>query len=211
MNFSELYNNISILFSIDSTLSPFAIYTSLFFSLFLNGLINIPSSQIIYLTLGYLVNRSDFDIYIAILAGSLGNTLGNLILYYIIKSKNVYLNQKIRSFFNISEDKLEKYNKIINQKGYLWLIIGKLTPSVKVLVPIICGISNLSFIKTFIIFFTGSVLWACMVTYLGYYFGKMASLKEFYIIVSLIYILIGLSLYLFAKFRKKYNNITTNK
>ena len=46
-----------------------------------------------------------------------------------------------------------KYKKYIENKGYFWLIIGKVTPSVKVFVPIIAGLSDIKTKKVLFIFF----------------------------------------------------------
>jgi membrane protein DedA with SNARE-associated domain len=178
-----------------STADPISIYITIFASLFLNGLTNLPSSQIVYLTLGYLVSINSFNFYIAILLGALGNTLGNLILYKLVYNNSNLINSKLAKMLNINPEFLEKYNSYFKNKWWGWLILGKLTPSIKVLVPIICGLSKISFSKATIIFFTGSLFWAMGVTYLGFYFGKESSLLEFYLIVTLIYIVIGAIVY----------------
>jgi membrane protein DedA with SNARE-associated domain len=178
-----------------STADPISIYITIFASLFLNGLTNLPSSQIVYLTLGYLVSINSFNFYIAVLLGALGNTLGNLILYKLVYNNSNLINSKLAKMLNINPEFLEKYNSYFKNKWWGWLILGKLTPSIKVLVPIICGLSKISFSKATIIFFTGSLFWAMGVTYLGFYFGKESSLLEFYLIVTLIYIVIGAIVY----------------
>jgi membrane protein DedA with SNARE-associated domain len=164
---------------------------------------NLPSSQIIYLTLGYLVNTATFNVAIAILLGALANTIGNLILYYLILNNSDFLNSKLAKILNINNDLLNQYNEYFKTRGWGWLIIGKVTPSVKVLVPVICGLARIPLGKTLTIFSLGSLIWACAVTFLGFYFGKNASLLEFYISVTLIYILIGTYSYIRVKYNKK--------
>jgi membrane protein DedA with SNARE-associated domain len=58
---------------LSSDISPHSIYTTVFITLLTNGMTNLPSSQIIYLTLGYLVNTATFNVAIAILLGALAN------------------------------------------------------------------------------------------------------------------------------------------
>jgi membrane protein DedA with SNARE-associated domain len=206
--FSHNLNNLLNIFSafnFSENVSALTIYISTFVSLFLNGLTNLPSSQIIYLTLGYLINVNNFNFYIAIFLGSLGNTLGNLLLYKIIYNNSDFLNSKFGKFMNIKSETLEKYTHYFRHRWWGWLIVGKLTPSLKVLVPVICGVSRISFSKAVIIFFTGSLVWASIVTYLGFYFGKQASLIQFYIIVTCVYILLGSLGYLKIKYNKSKN------
>ncbi len=182
--------------------NPSQIYSIIFTTLIANGLFNIPSSQIIYLTLGYLININDFNFYWAVFLGTLGNTIGNLILYKIIYKNSNFLNNKVLLFLGVKSETLFKYNDTFKNKWWGWLILGKLTPSVKVFVPIICGLSKIDLKKSIIIFFTGSLLWAIIVTYLGFYFGKQSSLINFYLAVTLIYILIGTYGYLKMKNKK---------
>lgn len=178
--------------NISENLSSFSVYITLFFSLFLNGLTNIPSSQIIYLTFGYILTKNILisPIY-GILIGAVGNTIGNTVLYKIINKHNDFLNSKIAKFMNIDLVKLDYYMKQIQIRGAWWLVVGKCVPSLKVLVPILIGLSDMSIKKAVSIFFLGSLLWASIVTYLGYHFGKSANLLQFYIIVTFIYIIIG--------------------
>jgi len=179
------------------------IYITTFFSLLANGLINFPSSQIIYLTLGYLININSFNFYVAILLGAIGNTIGNFILYYLIYNNSHFLNDKLAFLLNTKNETLNIYTEKFKNKWWGWLIIGKLTPSVKVFVPIICGLSKISASKSFVIFFVGSLVWASVVTYLGFYFGKQASLLNFYLIVTCVYIFVGLAGYLKLKYTEK--------
>lgn len=190
----ELFSNFNLTDSLTST-NPISIYITIFVTLFLNGLTNLPSSQIIYLTLGYLININSFNFYIAVLLGAFGNTVGNLILYRLIYNNSDLLNSKLAKTLNINNEILEKYNSYFKNKWWGWLILGKLTPSIKVLVPIICGLSKTSFYRATVIFFTGSLLWAMAVTYLGFYFGKESSLLEFYLIVTFVYVVIGIFVY----------------
>ncbi len=195
--FETLINNITNFNVTESLMSanPLAIYITIFISLFLNGLTNLPSSQIIYLTLGYLTNINGFNFYLAVLLGAIGNTLGNLFLYRLIYNNSDFINSKLAKTLNINFTTLEKYNSYFKNKWWGWLILGKLTPSIKVLVPIICGTSKISYLRATVIFFLGSLFWAIGVTYLGFYFGKESSLLEFYIIVTLIYAIIGFFVY----------------
>lgn len=195
--FEILINNVTN-FNITESLTsanPVTIYVTIFVSLFLNGLTNLPSSQIIYLTLGYIININNFNFYLAVLLGAIGNTLGNLFLYRVIYNHSDFINSKLAKTLNINFTVLEKYNSYFKNKWWGWLILGKLTPSIKVLVPIICGISKISYLRASIIFFFGSLFWAMAVTYLGFYFGKESSLLKFYIIVTVIYAVIGFFVY----------------
>lgn len=187
-------------------ISETAIFVTTFVTLFFNGLTNIPSSQIIYLTLGYIINIKDFNFYIAILLGTLGNVLGNLVLYFLILRNSDFLNSKLYKILGPNTEILNKYKDYFKNKYWGWLILGKMTPSLKVLVPIICGLSEIPLKRTLVIFTVGSLVWASAVTYLGYYFGKQADLLEFYALVFAVYLFVGLITYFKIKFSENKNN-----
>lgn len=194
--------------NISENISPNAVYTTLFLSLFANGLTNIPSSQIVYLTFGYVLTKNALisPIY-GILIGAIGNTIGNMVLYKLIHRHSDFLNSKIAKLLNIDLVKLDYYMKQIETRGVWWLVVGKCVPSLKVLVPILVGLSDIGIKKAVSIFFLGSLLWATLVTYLGYHFGKSANLIQFYLIVTCIYIAIGL----LTSYRMKKNSKDNKK
>lgn len=188
--------------NIDLLMNPTLVYPALFILLFLNGLTNLPSSQIVYLTFGYFLTRYPQFFALGIILGTVGNTIGNYILHNIVSKHHDFLNSKLAKLMGIRKDLLGIFMDKVNKKGTVWLIVGKVTPSIKVLVPVVTGLSKVSKGKAVAIFFLGSLVWACVVTYLGYYFGKSASLVQFYIIVTCIYFVIGLYGYFKLKNRK---------
>ncbi len=177
------------------------IYLGTFISLILNGAINVPSSQIIYLTLGYLISNSTFNPYLAILLGATGNTIGNFILYKIIYSNSDFINSGLAKVLNINSEKINKYTLYFNKHGLWWLVFAKLIPTAKVFVPIIAGLSKISLTRSIFIFFAGSLLWAIMVTYLGYYFGKQVNIFQFYLIVAGVYAAVMVISYLYNQIK----------
>jgi membrane protein DedA with SNARE-associated domain len=142
-----------------------------------------------------------------ILIGAIGNTIGNMVLYKLIHRHSDFLNSKIAKLLNIDLVKLDYYMKQIETRGVWWLVVGKCVPSLKVLVPILVGLSDIGIKKAVSIFFLGSLLWATLVTYLGYHFGKSANLIQFYLIVICIYIAIGL----LTSYRMKQNSKDNKK
>ena len=178
------------------------IYILLFMLIFINGLINFPSSQIVYLGLGYATTIKDNNLSILylIIIGAVANTISNFILHFIIKNNNVFLFKYINKLLKIDKDKLEHYKKIAEKKGFIWFILGKITPGVKVFIPILTGLLDMNNWKSFFIFLIGSTIWATMFLSIGYFFGDKVDLFYFSIIVLFVYILI--SLYFTLKYRK---------
>ena len=104
-------------------------YGLVFVLLTINGIISVPSSQIIYLIAGVLVARGNLEFLPLILAGGLGNALGNLITYGLIYK---YGESIIEKFFLVKHAHVKAFQEKVNLSGVWLLFVGKLTPSIKV-------------------------------------------------------------------------------
>ena len=166
-----------------------------------NGAVNFPSSQLLYLIVGYFVSTGDLLLVPSILIGSLGNTIGNAITFLLIKKHGRPLAQKLLLINKKTFDTLyTTLHETFTERGMWWIFIGKLTPSVKAFIPIVSGLAKTPNTITLCIFGVASVIWATGVTLLGYYFGEHVSLTSF----ATVSLLIGITLafVLYKKFSK---------
>ena len=158
-------------------------YAGIFFAMMLNGIINFPSSQIMYPIVGYYASLEKLNIFIAIAAGALGNAIGNYILFllslkykdYILSKSNKETQAKVYSLVN----RFAKYNK-----G--WLVLGKLVPGVKSFVPIITAMLHINKFLAFGIFLLGSTMWATLMMLLGYYLGESVHVPVYVLAIPFI-------------------------
>lgn len=155
-------------------------YVAIFFMMLANGVINFPSSQILYLIVGYFVSTGNLLFAGAVLAGALGNTIGNFITYSLIKKYERPLARKMlmmtEQTFNAVHGAL---SDTFSRRGMWWIFLGKLTPSVKAFIPIVAGIARTPPVLTLGIFLVASTIWATGIIYLGYVFGENVSLSSF--------------------------------
>jgi membrane protein DedA with SNARE-associated domain len=161
-------------------------YLAIFFLMVANGIINFPSSQILYLVVGYFVATGNLLFVGAVLAGALGNTIGNIATFFLVKK---YERPLARKLLMLDEARFEKVHRVFHdtfsRKGIWWLFAGKLTPSVKAFVPAVAGLARTEAVLTSFIFLAASFIWATGIIYLGYAFGEQFSLSSF-MFVSLI-------------------------
>jgi membrane protein DedA with SNARE-associated domain len=171
-------------------------YISIFLLMTANGIINFPSSQVLYLIVGYFVSTGNLAFGLAVLAGALGNTIGNIIAFLLVKK---YERPLARKLLMLNEERFDKVHRalhdIFSRRGIWWLFIAKLTPSVKAFVPVLAGMARTPTKITSVIFLTASCVWAAGVTYLGYAFGEHVSLTSFLGVSFLIGITIVFILY----------------
>jgi membrane protein DedA with SNARE-associated domain len=171
-------------------------YAAIFVLMIANGVINFPSSQILYLIVGYFVATGNLLFAGAVIAGALGNTIGNFITYTLIKKYERPLARKILMLDERMFDKIHgALHETFSRRGIWWLFIGKLTPSVKAFIPVVAGLARTPTVITTFIFLIASFIWATGIIYLGYAFGEHVSLSSFLSVSFLIGAIIIFILY----------------
>lgn len=155
-------------------------YMAIFLLMIANGIINFPSSQVLYLVVGYFISAEKLLFVPAVSVGALGNTIGNIIAFLLIKKYGHSLAHKI---LMMQESVFKKVHGALHEtfskKGLWWLFIGKLTPSVKAFIPVVAGLAETPTLTTSAIFLSASLVWATGITYLGYTFGEHVSISSF--------------------------------
>lgn len=163
-------------------------YVAIFLLMLTNGVTNLPSSQFLYVIAGYFVNTGNLLFVPVILAGAIGNTIGNIITFLLVKKYDRPFAIKL---LMMNEETFTKIHSALHEtftnKGMWWIFLGKLTPSIKAFIPVVAGLANTRTKITSFIFLISSSIWAICITSLGYYFGKYVSLTS----LSLISLFVG--------------------
>lgn len=180
-------------------------YVGLFILLISNGIISFPSSQIIYLIIGYFVSVGKISLVPSIIIGATGNTIGNLIIYKIVSKYGV---DAVRKYSYINDRSLNHLHKKVEAKGLWFLFIGKLIPSVKVFVPIVAGLARIKILEAIIIFFSSSAIWAGAIISIGYFFGENITMQGYAIVMGIIGIIVAIVFYF--RFIKNKKMISSN-
>lgn len=185
-----------------SLISSFS-YIAIFVLMFTNGVINFPSSQFLYLVCGYFISTGHLVFASTVIVGTLGNTLGNITAFLLIKK---YGEPFARKLFMLDEAKFKKIYSALHStfedKGMIWLLLGKITPSIKAFIPMIAGLAKTEPKITSLIFFVGSLIWAIIVTSIGYFFGEHISLTS----LTAVSLTVG-TIIIFVVYKKVYKKI----
>ncbi len=162
-------------------------YAAIFVLMVANGIVNFPSSQILYLIVGYFISTGNLVFGTALMAGALGNTLGNFVAYSLIKKYEHPLARKLLMMNESTFNKIHgALHETFSKRGLWWLFVGKLTPSVKAFIPILAGLARTPVFITTLIFLVASFVWAAGIIYIGYAFGEHVSLSSFLAVSFLI-------------------------
>ena len=143
----------------------------------LNGFISFPSSQILYILCGYFISTGFLSFLPTTLIGTLGNTLGNIILYEVVRRHGLGYLERFRIF---RHQDIEKVEIVFRRKGPWFLFVAKLLPAIKVFAPIPPAIGKMRRDIFIPIIFFSSLLWSWIFLAIGYFFGRGAQLWKSY-------------------------------
>ncbi|MCI0565998.1 DedA family protein [bacterium] len=155
-------------------------YIGIFALMIANGLLSFPSSQALYIIAGYFVFTEDLSLALVSLFGALGNTVGNIALYEIVRAKGLSYITKFQIF---PLEAVKRTQAVFQKRGAWFVFFGKLIPALKVFVPIPAGIARMNRLLYGVVIFVSSVLWSLLFIAIGFYFGKSADVFGKYALI----------------------------
>ena len=164
----------NILDSISNLIYEFG-YLGIFIAALVETLFPIIPSELIFPLAGYVAQSQNLGIISAItfgLIGSIGSTVGALIIYTVALKVGRKVLLKIGRYFLINEKKLEKSELWFKNHGKLAVFLGRLAPGVRELISIPAGLSRMNIIEFTFFTFIGSFVWSLSLTLVGYYLGE---------------------------------------
>ena len=87
-------------------------YVGIFVLMTLNGFLSFPSSQILYIIVGYFIGTDTLQFLPASFSGALGNMLGNIMLYEVVRSRGVHYLTRFQ-IFKESRARVEHHHIIL--------------------------------------------------------------------------------------------------
>jgi alkaline phosphatase len=167
-------------------------YIGIFLMMIANGAVSFPSSQILYIICGYFVFTGDLNIALVVFFGALGNTIGCIILYEVVRFKGLHYILKWKLF---PKKEIKKIVVALGKKGVWFLFVGKLLPAIKVFVPVAAGVGKTRREIFIPIMLVTSAIWTAPFLAIGFYFGKSSDLFGKYAIVLAIVALVVAGLF----------------
>lgn len=158
-------------------------YLGIFGLMIANGFLSFPSSQLLYIIVGYFIGTGALLLFPASLLGALGNTIGNIFLYEAVRRHGVHY---VKKFAIFREDDIRKVEIVFRKKGLWFLFVGKLLPAIKVFVPIPAALGKVHRGVFAALMLAASWLWSLIFISIGYFFGKGAVMWKSYGIILMI-------------------------
>jgi membrane protein DedA with SNARE-associated domain len=138
---------------------------------------------------GFFAFQGTLNIFAVIAIAFIGSFLGDQFYFYLGRWKGLWL----LGIFPVIAKKFRKALKLIEKYGAFVAFISRYTYGLRILLPIVLGMTNLSRVTFLCLNLISAFTWALIFALAGYLFGKSASLfiedldrYEPYIILALI-------------------------
>lgn len=176
-------------------------YLGVFFLMILeSALVPIPS-EVVMMFSGFLISMGKMNFTYSIAAGTVGNLLGSILLFYIGKKFGIRFFEKYGKFFFITDRDLSRANRLFERHGSKIIFFGRMMPAVRTVISLPAGIARMDIQKFALYTLLGSIPWNALLVYLGYLFGSnwssvLSYLKYLdYLGIIVLCLLIGLFYY----------------
>lgn len=133
--------------------------------------IPIPSEVILPLS-GFLVGQGTFAFWPAVLAGTIGGTLGSAVSYWIGALGGRPLMLKYGKYVLISAADAARADQFFEKYGDATAFFSRLLPVIRTFISLPAGITRMNFGKFVLFTFAGSLLWSIVLVYVGQLLGQ---------------------------------------
>ncbi len=129
-------------------------------------------SEVVVPPAGYLASKGEMNLFLVILAGTVGSILGALLNYWIAARFGRDFLLKYSKYFFIDKEKFDKFEVFFNTHGEITTFVGRLIPVIRQYISFPAGLVRMD-LKKFI-FYTGlgAAIWCTILALVGYYVGN---------------------------------------
>lgn len=206
-----------MIFSILAAISSFILkmigamgYAGIFLLMLLESAgIPIPSEVIMPFS-GFLVSIGRFHFWTAVLAGTLGNLAGSLLLYGIARRWGKPFFEKFGKYFFFSLEDLALTERWFQKYGKISIFLGRILPIVRTYISFPAGLARMDIGVFNLYTLLGAFLWSWLFTFIGLKFGEnweqiVEQIRKFdFLILALILLAVFLHI-------KRYNSKRKHK
>lgn len=130
----------------------------------------IPSEVLIPIS-GALVNTGRFDYWAVIVVGTLAQTIGAVLAYWLGATGGLALAERYGKYVFFSHRELHITEKYFQKYGQWLTLVGRCLPVIRTYIGFPAGLARMNFTKFLAASFIGSFLWTIFLTWLGLSLG----------------------------------------
>lgn len=161
-------------------------YSGIFIGMFIESTPFPLPSELIMIPAGIAASHGVMNIYLAIIAGVLGNLAGAIFSYFVAASVGRAILFKVGKYFFLKPPAIIKIENFFNKHGSISIFIGRIIPGVRHLISLPAGVAKMNLGLFCAYTFFGSALWTATLTILGYLIGKNQDLISQYLHILVI-------------------------
>lgn len=182
-------------------------YFGIFIGMFLESTLMPIPSEAIMIPAGIAASAGTMNIYIAIIAGIMGNITGAAFSYYLAISFGRTILFRIGKYFLIKAETIIKVENFFMNHGHISIFIGRILPGFRHFISLIAGVAKMD-LKLFLIYTTiGTAIWSSTLAALGFFIGSNQKLIHEHLNEIIIACALGcaliVTLYIFLKPARK--------
>ena len=182
-------------------------YFGIFILMVLESMIAPVPSEAVMPFAGFLVYSGKFNLFLTILASSIGSIIGSLLSYYIGFYGGRPFVMKLGRYLFLEEAQLDFTINFFKKYGAITIFISRFIPVVRHLISIPAGVGRMG-IKKFVFYtLAGATLWNSFLIYVGMKLGEnwqsISKYTEQLGILILVLIILAVIYYVYMHTKRK--------
>ena len=182
-------------------------YLGIFIMMFLESTFFPFPSEVAMIPAGILAAKSEMNLTLAIVVGTVGSLTGALFNYYLARKFGRKGVLKFGKYFFFNEEKLQKMETFFVKHGSFSTFFARLIPGVRQLVSLPAGLSKMHLGKFSLYTTLGAGLWVTVLALLGYVIGDNEAVWKEYlhqiVLGTLAFIFLASIIYIYMTKRAK--------
>ncbi len=161
----------------------------------------LPGDSLLF-AIGALAAKGALNIYWVMILLSLAGILGDTVNYWIGQSvgPKVFVSSSSRW---LNRSHLERTHEFYEKYGGKTIIIARFIPIIRTFAPFVAGIGRMSYARFLAYNVVGGILWICLFSLAGYWFGNIPVVKNNFTLVIFAIIIISVLPAVFEVLRAK--------
>ena len=160
---------------IESVVQTTGLFGIAFLMLLENVFPPIPSELIMPLA-GYTAAQGEANIVLVIVAGTIGSLAGAFLWYaiglWVGEERLKRWADRHGRWITLSRDEIDKADDWFDRHGHKAVLIGRLIPTVRTLISVPAGLSEMPWMRFLLYSGIGTTLWTAALALLGYWLGS---------------------------------------
>ena len=136
-----------------------------------SSILPVPS-ELVMPPAGYLVAKSQMNLWVVLACGTIGSILGALANYWVAQLLGRAFVRRFGRYVLLSERSLQRAERFFAEHGEISTMAGRLLPVVRHLISIPAGISRMPLHRFVVFTGVGAFVWCSVLTGIGYFLGR---------------------------------------